>query len=86
MDLPRPLTASAPPPHSPLQRPELVENTIHTGWLDLRIARKVLSGGPPWHLAVIAGAVVRAHEHISSQSAEYLAYLGKGQLPPAGVR
>jgi hypothetical protein len=68
------------------QSSELVENTFHTGWLDLRIARKVLTGGPPWHLAVIAGAVVKAHEHISSLSAEYLAFLSKGQLPPAGIR
>jgi hypothetical protein len=37
------------------QSPDLVNNSIHTGWLDLRIARKVQSKGPPWHLAVIAG-------------------------------
>lgn len=46
---------------------------------------QVHAGRPPWHLAVIAGAVVKAYEHISSQSVEYLGYLSKGQLPPASV-
>ena len=68
-----------------IQSPELTGNRIHTGWLDTRIALKVQAGRPPWHLSVIAGAVVRAYEHISAQSAEYLAYLSKGQLPPAGI-
>lgn len=29
--------------------------------------------------------MVKAYEHISSQSVEYLGYLSKGQLPPASV-
>jgi hypothetical protein len=33
-----------------------------------------------------SGAVLRACEHVSSQSTEYLGYLSKGQLPPATVR
>ena len=41
------------------QSPDVVNNVIHTGWLDSRIALKVKAGGPPWHLAVIAGAEKR---------------------------
>jgi acetyl-CoA carboxylase/biotin carboxylase 1 len=46
---------------------------------------QVVAAAPPWHLAAIAGAVVRAFEHVSSQSAEYLSFLAKGQLPPASI-
>ncbi len=50
-----------------------------------RLTRQVVAAPPPWHLAVIAGAVVRAFEHVSAQSAEYLSFLSKGQLPPANI-
>ena len=40
---------------------------------------------PKWHLAVIAGAVLRTLGHVSVRSAEYLAFLQKGQLPPARI-
>jgi hypothetical protein len=44
------------------QSPELAGNAVHTGWLDSRIARRLPGVQAPWHLAVIAGAVVRAHQ------------------------
>lgn len=49
------------------QSPDVVNNTLHTGWLDARIAQRVTgpAASPPWHLAVVAGAVVRAFEHVS---------------------
>jgi len=50
-----------------MQSPEVVDNKLHTGWLDARIAQCITGPGarPPWHLAVVAGAVVRAFEHVS---------------------
>eukprot|EP00200_Dunaliella_tertiolecta_P012627 CAMPEP_0202373002 /NCGR_PEP_ID=MMETSP1127-20130417/4091_1 /ASSEMBLY_ACC=CAM_ASM_000462 /TAXON_ID=3047 /ORGANISM="Dunaliella tertiolecta, Strain CCMP1320" /LENGTH=2753 /DNA_ID=CAMNT_0048969731 /DNA_START=204 /DNA_END=8465 /DNA_ORIENTATION=+ len=70
-----------------LQSPDVINNQLHTGWLDARIAQCVIGPGsqPPWHLAVIAGAVVRAFEHISAQSAAYLGFLTKGHMPPDNV-
>jgi acetyl-CoA carboxylase/biotin carboxylase 1 len=68
-----------------LQSPEFTGNKIHTGWLDLRIAANIKAERPPWHLCVIGGAVVRAHEAISCKAAEYLGFLSKGQLPPPGI-
>ncbi len=68
-----------------VQSPDLINNQIHTGWLDSRIARKVPGVQAPWHIAVIAGAAVRAHQAVSAQSIEYLGFLSKGQLPPASV-
>ena len=40
---------------------------------------------PAWHLAVVAGAVLRTLGHVSSRVADYLAFLTKGQLPPARI-
>jgi acetyl-CoA carboxylase / biotin carboxylase 1 len=71
-----------PPPNHPQ---EFVNNVIHTGWLDSRIAANVKAERPPWHLCVIGSAVVRAYESITSKAAEYLGFLSKGQLPPRDV-
>ena len=49
-----------------MQAPDIVANTVHTGWLDARIAKKVPTTQLPWHLAVIGGAVVRAFQHVGS--------------------
>lgn len=68
-----------------LQSADFVNNQIHTGWLDARIAAKIKAGRPPWHLCVVGGAVVRAYEAISSKAAEYLGFLSKGQLPPPDI-
>ena len=66
-----------------IQDKDFVGNKIHTGWLDNRIAAQVTTGKVDWHLAVVSGAVLRAHEAISANSAEYVSYLEKGQIPPA---
>jgi hypothetical protein len=68
-----------------LQSPEFVNNEIHTGWLDSRIAANVRAERPPWHLCVIGAAAVRAHEAFACKAAEYLGFLAKGQLPPHDV-
>lgn len=62
-----------------------MENKINTGWLDQRIAANVRAEKPPWELCVIGAAAVRAHEAFACKAAEYLAFLGKGQLPPADI-
>jgi hypothetical protein len=72
-------------PHPRLQSEEFLTNNIHTGWLDSRIACHVRSGRPPWHVSVVAGAVVKSLQHIASEAAEYCGFLAKGQLPPASV-
>ncbi|GFR43976.1 hypothetical protein Agub_g5120, partial [Astrephomene gubernaculifera] len=64
---------------------ELTGNNIHTGWLDSRIAARVKPGRPPWHISVIAGAVVKSAAAVAAASSEYLGYLAKGQLPPPGI-
>ncbi|GIM14327.1 hypothetical protein Vretimale_17212, partial [Volvox reticuliferus] len=68
-----------------LASPEVTSNTIHTGWLDSRIAARVKPGRPPWHISVIAGAVVKSAAAVAAASSEYLGYLAKGQLPPPGI-
>jgi hypothetical protein len=68
-----------------VQCADFVENKINTGWLDLRIAANVRAEKPPWELCVIGAAAVRAHEAFACKAAEYLAFLGKGQLPPADI-
>lgn len=68
-----------------LQSHEFVNNEIHTGWLDSRIAANVKAERPPWHLCVIGAAAVRAHEAFACKAAEYLGFLSKGQLPPPDI-
>lgn len=68
-----------------LQSDAFMTNTIHTGWLDARIASNVKAERPPWHLCVIGAAAVRAHEAFACKAAEYLGFLSKGQLPPPDI-
>ncbi|KAG2445384.1 hypothetical protein HXX76_000006 [Chlamydomonas incerta] len=68
-----------------LATPELTGNAVHTGWLDSRIAARIKPGRPPWHISVIAGAVVKSAAAVAAASSEYLGYLAKGQLPPPGI-
>ena len=66
-----------------VQAPDFVQNNVHTGWLDARIAAHVRAEKPAWYLAAIAGGLLRALDTVAAVSAEYLGYLEKGQLPPA---
>lgn len=59
---------------------------LQLGALSLRTWHlQVKAEKPKWYLAVIAGAVLRTLGHVSVRSAEYLAFLQKGQLPPARI-
>jgi acetyl-CoA carboxylase / biotin carboxylase 1 len=60
-------------------------NAITTGWLDSLISNKLTAERPDTTLAVICGAVTKAH--ISSEAcwAEYKRILDKGQVPAKDV-
>ena len=49
----------------------------------LLLSVQIKADRPPWHLSIIAGALLRTLDLISSRSAEYMGFLIKGQLPPA---
>lgn len=66
-----------------IQHPDFVGNSIHTTWLDNRIATNVKAERPEWYLAVVCGALLRVVEEASRRAAEYMGFLEKGQLPPA---
>eukprot|EP01026_Neomeris_dumetosa_P002232 TRINITY_DN105946_c0_g2_i2.p4 TRINITY_DN105946_c0_g2~~TRINITY_DN105946_c0_g2_i2.p4 ORF type:complete len:109 (-),score=17.50 TRINITY_DN105946_c0_g2_i2:18-344(-) len=68
-----------------IQNQEFVDNRIHTGWLDARIAARIKSEKPAWHLAVVIGSVLGAMRKVNERAAEYLGYLQKGAIPPASV-
>eukprot|EP00898_Chlorokybus_atmophyticus_P001157 jgi/Chlat1/2041/Chrsp164S00134 len=68
-----------------LQTAEFQSNRIHTGWLDTRIARRLTTEKPPWHLAVICGAVRAGVSLAAARTSEFLLYLQKGQIPPREI-
>jgi acetyl-CoA carboxylase/biotin carboxylase 1 len=61
------------------------ENTITTGWLDSLISEKLTAERPDTVLAVICGAVTKAHLASTACWAEYRRILDKGQVPAKDV-
>ncbi|THH28004.1 hypothetical protein EUX98_g6181 [Antrodiella citrinella] len=61
------------------------ENTITTGWLDSLISDKLTAERPDTTLAVICGAVTKAHLASETCLAEYKRILDKGQAPSKDV-
>jgi acetyl-CoA carboxylase/biotin carboxylase 1 len=61
------------------------ENTITTGWLDSLISSKLTAERPDTTLAVICGAVTKAHIASESCWSEYKRILDKGQVPSRDV-
>ncbi|EJU03511.1 acetyl CoA carboxylase [Dacryopinax primogenitus] len=57
------------------------ENTITTGWLDTLISNKLTAERPDATLAVICGAVTKAHMASEVCWSEYRRILDKGQVP-----
>ncbi|KAK9790754.1 hypothetical protein WJX73_002279 [Symbiochloris irregularis] len=55
-----------------IQSPEFLGNSIHTGWLDYRVASQIKAEQPAWHLGVIAGALLRTLDAVACRSADYL--------------
>nr|BAA11238.1 acetyl-coenzyme A carboxylase [Schizosaccharomyces pombe] len=64
-----------------LETKEFSENEFTTGWLDRLIAQKVTSARPDKMLAVVCGALVRAHATADTQYRAFKSYLERGQVP-----
>lgn len=61
------------------------ENSITTGWLDSLISEKLTAERPDTTLAVICGAVTKAHLASEACWSEYKRILDKGQVPAKEV-
>ncbi|KHJ32356.1 putative acetyl- carboxylase [Erysiphe necator] len=68
-----------------LETPAFEENTITTGWLDELISNKLTAERPDPILAVVCGAVTKAHIASESCISEYRASLEKGQVPAKDI-
>lgn len=68
-----------------LETPAFEDNTITTGWLDQLISSKLTAERPDPMLAVISGAVTKAHIASEACLAEYRTGLNKGQVPAKDV-
>lgn len=68
-----------------LETPAFEDNTITTGWLDELISKRLTVERPDAMVAVVCGAVTRAHLASESCIAEYRASLEKGQVPAKDV-
>jgi len=60
-------------------------NTISTGWLDELISKRLTAERPDRMLAVVCGAITKAHIASEECLAIYRAGLEKGQVPPTQV-
>ena len=68
-----------------LETPAFEENTITTGWLDELISKKLTAERPDPMLAVICGAVTKAHIMSEDCINEYRNSLERGQVPAKDV-
>lgn len=68
-----------------LETPAFEGNTITTGWLDQLISNKLTAERPDPMLAVVCGAVTKAHVASEACIAEYRTSLEKGQVPSKDV-
>ena len=68
-----------------LETPAFEENTITTGWLDELISKRLTAERPDPIIAVICGAVTKAHIASDICITEYRTSLEKGQVPSKEV-
>ncbi|KAL1921184.1 uncharacterized protein VTP21DRAFT_10900 [Calcarisporiella thermophila] len=68
-----------------LETQDFEQNTVNTGWLDTLISHKVTAERPDSMLAVICGAVTKAHTLARESLREYKRYLERGQVPSKDV-
>ncbi|KAI1611633.1 acetyl-CoA carboxylase [Exophiala viscosa] len=68
-----------------LETPAFEDNTITTGWLDQLISNKLTAERPDPMLAVLAGALTKAHLASEACVAEYRKGLEKGQVPSKDI-
>ncbi|RAL15126.1 acetyl-CoA carboxylase ACC1 [Aspergillus homomorphus CBS 101889] len=68
-----------------LETPAFEDNTITTGWLDQLISNKLTAERPDPIVAVLCGAVTKAHQASEGGVEEYRKGLEKGQVPSKDV-
>ncbi|KAJ5788255.1 Acetyl-coenzyme A carboxyltransferase N-terminal [Penicillium paradoxum] len=68
-----------------LETPAFEDNTITTGWLDQLISNKLTAERPDQNVAIICGAVTKAHLASEAGIEEYRNSLGKGQVPSKDI-
>lgn len=68
-----------------LETPAFEDNTITTGWLDELISNKLTAERPDPILAVVSGAICKAHIASEECIAEYRKGLEKGQVPAKDI-
>lgn len=68
-----------------LETPAFEDNTITTGWLDQLITNKLTAERPDQNVAIICGAVTKAHLASEAGIEEYRNGLGKGQVPSKDI-
>ncbi|OOF92423.1 hypothetical protein ASPCADRAFT_8702 [Aspergillus carbonarius ITEM 5010] len=68
-----------------LETPAFEDNTITTGWLDQLISNKLTAERPDTIVAVLCGAVTKAHQASEAGVEEYRKGLEKGQVPSKDV-
>ncbi|PYH45867.1 acetyl-CoA carboxylase ACC1 [Aspergillus saccharolyticus JOP 1030-1] len=68
-----------------LETPAFEDNTITTGWLDQLISNKLTAERPDPIVAVLCGAVTKAHQASEAGVEEYRKGLEKGQVPSKDV-
>ncbi|EGW34547.1 uncharacterized protein SPAPADRAFT_134536 [Spathaspora passalidarum NRRL Y-27907] len=64
-----------------LETPDFEDNTITTGWLDELITKKLTAERPDPILAVVCGAVTKAHIQAEEEKKEFIQSLERGQVP-----
>ncbi|KAH0836414.1 acetyl-CoA carboxylase [Lanmaoa asiatica] len=64
-----------------LELEAFIDNTFTTGWLDSLISNKLTAERPDTTLAVVCGAVTKAHIASEACLSEYKRILDKGQVP-----
>ncbi|KJZ76419.1 Acetyl-CoA carboxylase [Hirsutella minnesotensis 3608] len=64
-----------------LETEDFEENTISTGWLDELISKRLTAERPDPMLAVVCGAITKAHIASEACLAEFRTGLEKGQVP-----
>ncbi|QIW94738.1 hypothetical protein AMS68_000256 [Peltaster fructicola] len=68
-----------------LETPAFEDNTITTGWLDELISKRLTAERPDRMIAVVCGAVTKAHVASEICMGEYKLGLEKGQVPSKDI-
>lgn len=61
-----------------LETEAFASNDFNTGWLDLLISNRVTAERPDTFVAVVCGAVIKAHGHFEGNRRQYVDSLKRG--------